>query len=285
MGEVDDRRAVHVLHVGAQRRVLQDVRHQADLDQLVADAVEQVEDLPVRLERQGDHDLIDVVLLDCCFQVVECADDADAADALGGDRVRVVVQEAHDLVAEFPVPDQFGRDLLAAVAGADDQDAAHVVPPTPDHAQDGAGDEADQRDQEDVAGREQSEEGAAVGEGVVAAGLRHAVEGQDRGQDHERQDGRDDDADRFVHPAVPAADAVEAVEVVDRGPDQQDEGQHPEVRLEVRRRLRHFDHRLHEAQVPGQEEGADRGGDIAGDVQRGGDAESVLEHGAGIVGV
>ena len=277
--EVDDRCAVNVLDLGAQRGVLEDVRDKADLDQFVADAVEQVEDLSVGGEGQGDHHLVDAVLFDRFFQVLQGAEDTDAAADLGVQLLRIVVEEPDDFIAEFPVADQLGRDLLAAVAGADDQNPAHVVPPAAEPAQEGAGDQPEEGHEEDVGDHEQGEERPAVGEGIVRAGLGQTVEGQDRGQDDQRQHGGDDDADHLVHPAVPAADAVEAVEVVDGGPDQDDERQHPEVGLEVGHRLRDLDHRLDEPQVPGQEEGRHGRGDVAAQIQRGGDAKLLVEHG------
>ena len=61
--DVDDRKAVEILEPRPQRDELQQVGHDFDVDHLAAGDLDQVEQLRVLLERQGDVQVIDALAL------------------------------------------------------------------------------------------------------------------------------------------------------------------------------------------------------------------------------
>ena len=143
------------------------------------------EDLLVRLERQGEEDLIDALRREHLLGLARGAEHGHAADhrsRLAG----IVVEEADDLEAHLAVGEDLGGDLAPQQAGADDQDALQVVAGAAHPPQHRARHHARGGDQHEVDQREEAEEGAAVGEVLVAARRR----GRPVPGDHHRQAAR-----------------------------------------------------------------------------------------------
>src|SRR5688572_31766957 len=110
LGEVDDRRAVEILQRRLERGVLQDVGDELDLDQLAPHLLQRAEHLLVRLERQGDVDLVDALLLDDALDVLDVAEHRRRLERrarLAG----VVVEVARHLQPQLAVVLQLARDL------------------------------------------------------------------------------------------------------------------------------------------------------------------------------
>ena len=133
-------------------------------------------------------------------------------------------------------------------------------------------------DRDELEGGEESEEGAAVGEVLDASGReRRPVPGRDAGEQDRAEDDRQQDRDGLVDAGAIEALAVEAVEVEDDREEHQRDRQELDVAPEVRRVLGQRDDFELEAQGPGTEEGERGGRQIAEQVRRRGDSESLLD--------
>ena len=191
---------------------------------------------------------------------------------------RIVVEETDHLDAEVAVGDELLGDVGAELAGADDQDALQVSGMQARAAQQAANRHPKCHYRDELERREESQEGAAVGEVLDASGRqRRPVPGRDAGEQDGAQDDRQHDRDGLVDAGAIEALAVEAVEVEDHREEHQRDRQELEVAPEVRRVLGQRDDFELEAQRPGTEKGERGGCQIAEQVRRRGDSESLLD--------
>ena len=107
-----------MLQSGLQRGELQDVRHQADIEQQVVAVFDQFHDGVVLTQRQGHEKIGDAVFFHHPLQVGVAAQDAGS----GSRR-----QKAADLQPEMAVLGQIGRRHLGQVAAAGDQHPGNAV--------------------------------------------------------------------------------------------------------------------------------------------------------------
>ena len=121
--DVDDRQAVEVLEASAQRDDLQQVGHDADVDDLAVGVLDEPEHLDVLLERQRDVEVIDLLALQNLRRLVEGAEQRQAAVAEVSAAFGTVVDEADHLQAEFAVLEDAIDDEPAEVARAGDEHA------------------------------------------------------------------------------------------------------------------------------------------------------------------
>jgi hypothetical protein len=243
--------------------------------------VEELEDLLVRLERQGEEHLIDTLRREHVFRLSRGAEHRHAADhrpLLAG----IVVEEADDLEAHLAVGEDLGRDLAAEQPRAHHQDALQVVPGAPHAAQHRARTHAGGGDQDEIDEGEEAEEGAAVGEVLVAAGRRgRAVPGDQHREQHRGQEDREDDGEHLVDAAPPPPALVEAVEVEDHRPEHEHEGNEVQVRPELRHVLGDRDDLELEAEQPGGQEGRQRRRQIREEIKPGRLAVAFLDQRSG----
>ena len=267
--EVDHRRAVDVLQRGLDGGVLEDVGHQLDLDALAGHEVEELEDLLVRLQRQREEDLIDALRRQYLFRLLRGAEHGHAADhraLLAG----IVIQEADHLEAHLAVSEDLGGDLAAQQPGAHDENALQVVPRAAHAPQHRARHHARGGDEREIHQREEAQEGAAVGEVLGAAGRRRrAVPGDHHREQHGGEEDREDDGEHLVDAAAPPPALVEAVEVEDHRPEDEDDRHQAQIRAELRHVLGDRDDLDLETQQPGGEERCERRREIGEEIESG----------------
>ena len=101
--DVDDRQAVEILEARAQRDDLQQVGHDADVDDLAVGVLHEAEHLHVLLERERDVEVVDLLALQDLGRLVERAEQRQAAVSEVRAAFGAVVHEADHLQAEFAV--------------------------------------------------------------------------------------------------------------------------------------------------------------------------------------
>ncbi len=227
------RDAAEVLDFDAVGDLLEQPRHDHDLDAQPATAADHAEQDRVRRGREGDDDLFDVVALDDLLEVPARAEHAQAL-LVGVVDQRVLVEEADRSQAELRPLAQPSGDQVPDAAGADDQRVEAGLAAAQRTA-------AIERDA-DAAGAEEHER-----ERPQAHGLRgqRRVVARDRAhgrERHRRYRRRGEDARDGVDGRVLQAEAVEAARVEDQQ-RQQGVGAAPGEVREARRRGRGDDRR------------------------------------------
>jgi len=97
----------------------------SDADGVLLSLVDEPSDLPAGESPGGDEDFADAVAFGEPAGLIDGADDADAADA-ATETLRVVVDEADDVIGEFSVSDDRSQQRFAGLVGPDDE-GGHLV--------------------------------------------------------------------------------------------------------------------------------------------------------------
>ncbi len=165
----------------------------------------------MRLERQGDIDLIDVLALDDFVHLTQAAEDRHPRDLAFG-FPRVVIQKADHVETQLAMPLQLVRDFLAQRPGPEDENALQVLALQADHGQHIPNHVAAEYQKEQVQAGEDGEKSSAVSEGLDGAVRSRIAGGSDPGDEgaekYSGQQHRDENGQRFVDARPTSANLI-----------------------------------------------------------------------------
>ena len=217
---MNHRETIQVLDAGAERDVLEEVGNHAHVGHGSRDVLQYRQHGAVRFQGQGEEDGVDALVFDDARGLVSGSDDRHAP--IGNSSLRgIVVDEGDGSQTRLRVVGELVDQRPAQASGPDHENAAYPVS-VPPRLLEVAANRGPPGEHEEHVGREKEDEHRS---GVVEA----AREGRDADQEQGRQCGRHEDGETFLDARAAPADLVQAVEVIDEGPDDRDVRVQPEV--------------------------------------------------------
>ena len=224
LAEADDRDPVEVFEDGLDGRVLDQVRHDLDVQALVADVLDQAQQLRMLLEGQRDVELVRAVRGRHLRRLVQRAQDGNAAALLHPGRD--VVEESHQPEPQLPMGQDGVRHLLTELARPRHEHAPDVVAGRPHPLEIGAQRGAAGVEGQHVEQHEEAHDRLAVFPqrrdfglvAVVDADVEGGPQQERRGDEHTEEDGEE-----LVDAAAPPLELVQAMEVQDGRPEEHDD--------------------------------------------------------------